>query len=46
MFKYNVCDFEFRPVGTVEAWTPEDALQKAKRKFKLCIAPMVWPKVR
>lgn len=44
MFKYNVCDFDFRFVGIVEAWTPEDALVKAKRKFRMAIAPMVWPK--
>lgn len=43
MFKYRVCDFEFRYLGTIEAWYAEEALMKAKKKYRTAVAPMVWP---
>jgi len=42
MFEFLVCDWDFRPIGRVKAWSLEDALAKAKIRFPLAIAPMVW----
>lgn len=42
MFDFYVCDWNFNSVGRVKAWSLEDALQKAKIKFKHAVAPMVW----
>lgn len=42
MFEYYVCDYNFNPVGRVKAWTVVDALAKAKIKYPLAIAPMVF----
>lgn len=41
MITYEVFDYNFVRVGTVKADNVEDALFKAKRKFKKAIAPMV-----
>ena len=38
---YTVFDFDFKRVGFVNAVTAEQALEEAKKKFPLVVAPMV-----
>ena len=42
MFEFYVCDWDFKPLGRVKAWSKEGALQKAKERFPFAVAPMVW----
>lgn len=46
MFTYRVYNYDFAYLGTVTAWYAEEAITKAKKKYRSAVAPMVEPMVK
>jgi len=44
MTTYEVCNYNFEFIGTVDALTPEAALAAAKKKWPFTIGLMVEPR--